>query len=318
MKGRDAALAIGLVLTTLVWGSAFTAIKVVVRVLHPVDLAIVRFLLASLGFLVVLLVLRRRGAATLRFSRRQWGGFALLGLTGIVGYHVALNVGEDWLTQTASEDTAAILSAFLISTNSLFTMLLSPWVTRERLGARRIVGIFISLAGTALLVLWGRGTLVDRASLVGILIVLAAPLSWAIYSVVAKRVLRRLSPFVVSAWATLLGTLFLLPLASRGIVDDLVRLTPVHWLWILLLSAGATFFGYLVWAYALHAWDASRVSTFVYLVPLFGVLVATLVEGERLTPQIAAGGGLILVGLYAANSAARPRPQEGRSGAPQT
>lgn len=305
MNRRDAVLSLALVLVTLVWGSAFTAIKVVVRVLNPVDLALVRFAVAAVGFAGLLLFLARRGTRVVGFPPRLWLTMAALGLLGVVAYHVSLNVGEERLTRTASQDTAAILSGFLISTNSLFTLLVASLVTSERWGGRRTGGILVALLGTALLVLWGRGDLVDGRSLVGILVVLLAPLSWALYTVLSKRVYGQIHPLVLTSWAMIFGTLFLLPWGTSHLGADLRTLEPSHWAWILVLSVGATFGGYLVWGMALRYWDATRVSSFVYLVPLFGVLVATLFEGEHLTPQIALGGALILAGLAMANTVGR-------------
>ncbi len=310
MNRRDFAVAGALVGTALVWGSAFTAIKDVVRVYGPVDLAILRFVVACVGFAAILVVLRVRGVPVATFTIRQWALLLVLGAFGVGGYHVALNTGEQLLTETRSEDTAAILSGFLISTNSLFTVLLAPWVVGERLGSRRVLGVLVALVGAGILVLWGQGDLVDRDSLVGILVVLVAPLSWAVYTVIAKRFIRGFHPLVLTSWAMIAGTALLLPFATPSTVEGLGRLQAAHWGWILLLALGATVGGYVVWTLALQQWDASRVSTFVYLVPLFGVVAATLIEHERITLEIALGGALILAGVYAANSAARPaRPE---------
>lgn len=313
MSPRDALITLLLVATTLAWGSAFTGVKVLVRVMDPVDLAILRFLMSGVGYVGLLYWLKRRGTRWTPVRRRHVRWAFVAGAFGVVAYHVSFNVGEDWLTQTASEDVAATLTAFLIATNSIFTLMLVPFVTRESLGSRRVGGILVSLVGIGVLVLWGRGVLVDRASLTGMLIVLIAPLAWAVYSVFTKRVFKGVDPLQWTSMAMLAGTLLLFPFAGTGLVAQTMSLEPVHWLWLLLLSMGATFGGYLAWGYALNHWDASRASTFVYLVPLFGMSIATLVEHERITWQLLAGGALVLAGLWLSNATPRVSPVAARA-----
>lgn len=299
-----------LVATTLIWGSAFTAIKKAVAVLSPLDLAVLRFVLSSLLFAGLLLTLTRRGARFPRYTPVQWAWLALAGFLGVAAYHVSLNTGEDLLTRTSSEDVAAILAAFLIALVPLFTLLLAPLFVRERFNPRRLGGILVALVGTGFLVFWGRGVPIEPDALAGALVVLAAPLSWALYTLTIKRHFQGEDPLVLTSWAMICGTLFLVPLASDHFVADLGKLGPELWAWVLLLSAGATVFGNWAWNYALSHWEASRVGTFAYLVPLFGLLVARTQAGERITWQILVGGGLVLAGLWWANAVGSrpPRP----------
>lgn len=310
---REPFVALLLVLTTLVWGSAFTAIKKVVEVLHPIDLAFVRFALAGLLFVALLAERRRRGHALPALTPREWAVVALLGFFGVVGYHVALNGGEALLSATASEDVAAILSGFLISLNPLFTLFLAPAFLPERIGGRRAAGALVALVGASILILWGRGTLIGADALWGAVLVLVAPFSWALYTLLMKRLVRGYDPLDLTAYSMIAGTLLLLPFVSGRLWTDLGRLDAPLWGWLLVLAIGATFLGYLAWNYALSHWEAGRVSVFVYLVPLFGLTVATLQARERVTPQILVGGALVLFGVWWANRSATRAP--GRPGA---
>lgn len=299
---REPFLILLLTTTTLVWGSAFTAIKTVVAVLSPGDLAFVRFAISAVLFALVLWRLHLRGVELPLLTLRQWGLVGLLGFFGVVGYHVSLNGGEALLTRTASQDVVAVLSAFLISLNPLMTLLLSPFFVREPIGGRRALGVLVALGGAVILILWGRGTLIEPDALAGVLVVLVAPLSWALYTLLMKRLLPGFDSMAMTCYAMIAGTFLLLPFVSPTLPESLPRLSLAHWGWILLLSIGATFGGYLAWNLALSHWDAARVSSFVYLVPLFGILVARLQAHELITPQILVGGGLVLGGVWLANT----------------
>lgn len=313
---REPFIATVLLATTLIWGSAPTAIKKLVAVLDPVDLAFARFAISAVFFALLLVIQARRPAPLPVLTGREWGWVVLMGFLGVVGYHVALNGGEQLLASTTSEDVTAILAGFLISLNPLFTLLQAPAFTSERLGGRRTWGVLTALAGTAFLILWGRGVLIGPDALAGALLVLAAPYSWSVYTLVFKRYVRGHDPLAITAYVMIAGTLLLTPLVSPHFLADLNRMTPALWAWLLVLSLGATVGGYITWNYAVHHWDASRVSTFVYLVPLFSLAFAILQAHERLTLNIALGGTLIILGVWWANSSARAT-RAGRAATPQ-
>jgi drug/metabolite transporter (DMT)-like permease len=305
-----------MVATVVVWGSAFTGIKVLAAYLDPVDLAVVRFAFAVGPFVALWAVFRpkwrRRGRLD---AGGAWRVF-LLGALAVPCYHVALNAGEARMVATASVDVAASVSALLVATTPLFTFLLAVPLLGERATVRRVAGLIVALMGVGLLVVWGRGVRMEPAAMVGALLVLLAPLSWALYSVLLKRELSRGGgPLEWTTYTLLAGSLLMAPLTSTRIATGAAAMPAGAWVWAAWLGLAATFGGYVVWNLALRHWDATRVSSFVYLVPLSAITWAVLLADERVTVQLVAGGGLILAGVWLASSRRRRRP--GPNGRPR-
>lgn len=298
---RDAILTFALLATILVWGTAFTGIKVLVQYLPPADVAVLRFFFGAIPFLGLWAARRRAWRRRRPMDARGALRILVLGALAVPAYHVALNWGEQILTTTASHDVAAGVSALLVATTPGFTFVLAVPALGERATLRRVAGLLVALLGVALLVFWGRGVPAEPAAIRGGLIVLLAPVSWAVYSILIKKELERLGPVELTTYSLLAGTALLAPFSLRGIWTAAPTLPLEAWVWAVWLGVAATFGGYVVWNVALQHWDATRVSTFVYLAPLAAVGWAVVLVDERVTWAMAFGGALILVGVWLAS-----------------
>lgn len=312
---RDAVLTLALLATILVWGTAFTGIKVLVQYLSPADVAVLRFLFGAVPFVGLWIVKRRAWRRRPPMDARGALRILLLGALAVPVYHVTLNWGEQILTTTASHDVAAGVSALLVATTPGFTFILAVPALGERATVRRVLGLLVALVGVALLVFWGRGVPTEPAAVRGGLVVLLAPISWAVYSILIKKELRRLGPLELTTYSLLAGTILLAPFSLRGLWDAAPTLPLEAWVWAVWLGVAATFGGYVVWNVALQHWDATRVSTFVYLAPLAAVGWAVVLVDERVTWAMAFGGALILFGVWLA-SGRRGQTTRGRSNGP--
>lgn len=298
---QDAVLTLALLATILVWGSAFTGIKVLVQYMDPAEVAVFRFLFGAVPFLGLWIAKRRAWRRPRPMGARGALRILFLGALAVPAYHVTLNWGEQMLTTTASHDVAAGVSALLVATTPGLTFLLAVPALGERATPRRFAGLLVALVGVALLVLWGRGVPTEPAAIRGGLVVLLAPASWAVYSILIKKELRNLGPLELTTYSLLAGTVLLAPFSLRGIWDAAPNLPLEAWVWGVWLGVAATFGGYVVWNVALQHWDATRVSTFVYLAPLAAVAWAVLLVDERVTWAMVLGGALILFGVWLAS-----------------
>ena len=128
------ALAAALVL----WASAFAGIRAGLRAYSPGQLAVLRFVVASL-----VLALYAGIAHFRRLQARDLPGFALNGIIGITFYNLALNYGETRVSAGAA--------SLLIASVPIWTALLASFTLHERLAPRRWIGVFVSFAGVALI-----------------------------------------------------------------------------------------------------------------------------------------------------------------------
>ncbi len=278
---------LGLVVVVVVWGGAFTAIRILVRHASVFTVGFLRFVLTTAGLLVVMAVLKPERR---RIEPADRGRVLLLALTGVVIYHLSLNYGE----HSVSADVASLIVASM----PVMVALLSRFWLRERLGRTKWAGISIALAGVVLLVTKGTpGASLEITNVGGAAIVALAPLSWATYTVASKPLVAKYGPLPLLTLAMGLGTLLLAPVGLPSTIRDLGRLSLGDWGWLAFLAFACSTFAYAVWFYALRALRPSEVAVWVYFVPLTALAWAALVLDERLTAYVLLGGAMVLAGV---------------------
>ncbi len=264
------------------WGPSFVATKVALREAPPFTIAFLRFLVASC-FLYPLWWISNERAALNSISRHS---LLLGGLVGVALYFVLENLG---LQLTTASDAALLMAAIPV------ICLLSEAVWfRQALSRRRSLGIIVSMLGVFLVV--GQApTLGGGAQLLGDVLVIAAALCWAVYSLLG-RTLNQYPKLTIVTHQTLYGMLMLFPCA----LSESARwqtLSLVASLSILYLGLMCSAITYLLYNYALKRLEASQVSTFLNLVPVVGVFAATLLLGEHIRAIQILGGVVILAGV---------------------
>ena len=233
------------------------------------------------------------GALRSTLRPRDWGIVVLLGLFGNTLFHSLLIMG----VHRTSPGHAAILVAL----SPVLAALLARLLYGEPVGARRMGGIALGFLGVAVIVLRGSH---GAASTLGDLLSLGASLSWALYTVVGKRLLARATPLAVTTWATLIGVIPLVPFGAPGLRDvHWAALTPGQWLLLAYLSAGTIALANLLWYVALARTATARVVAFSFLIPLIATTIAVLAGQEALTLSLALGAAAVLGGVALAHRA---------------
>lgn len=295
---------LALLTTVVLWASAFVAIRAALGELGPGELAFLRYAVASV-VMVGLVALTRPSLP----PRGAWPRIIGLGLTGIAGYNLALNLGE----QTVTAGAASLLAA----TNPLITGLLAVVLLGERLAPRLIVGLGLGFAGAALIAIGdGSALTIDP----GALLVLVSAAALATYFVLQKPLLADHGPLVITACAIWVGTLTLMPFAGSA-VAAIGRTSPGTLAAAAYLGVFPAAVAYALWAYVLSQMPASRAANYLYGAPVAALVIAWLWLHEVPTPLVIGGGSLALVGVLIGTSHAgtqrgwplRWAPARGRS-----
>ena len=275
---------------TVAFGLSFVATKYALRGFEPLLVALLRFTLAG-GILWVVWRLRHRGE---RVSRRELGRLALLGFVSLTVYFSFENLG---IARTSASE-----AAILIATIPLFVVILNTFTLRERTTARQWSGIVLSFAGIAVLVLLGGGA-ASGGSLTGDLLVLAASLSAAVYSLFARSLLVSRPALFVTTFQNLFGALFMLPLAAvEAALVGVRQPTPGAAGGVLFLTLVCSVAAFLLLNYAFRFIAASEVSVFINLTPIVAVAAAYVVLGERFTAGQALAAAVVVAGVWLTNS----------------
>lgn len=272
----------GFVVLSLIWGMAFVAIRRADAELSPVNLALIRWFVASIPFAALLPVI---GRPKVRLDRGDVPRLLVIAFCNVVGYHVALNYAETTVS--------AGLSGLLISFAPIFTVILSYFLLKERVGARLLLGLVLAVAGAAVLSIGYIG-ISDLSSISGPGGVIIAALCYALFAVLAKPLVHKYGSAPTTILAGLLGTAMLLPLLSKGFFGQVESLSFYGWASVLYLSLLSTVFGYLLFYTLVSRGAVSRLSIQLYLVPVVSVIGGALLLRESFTASVLLGGGLML------------------------
>src|SRR5581483_4088755 len=191
-------------------------------------------------------------------------------------------------------------AALIIALNPVLTFVLALLLRVERFAAWKAGGIALAFAGVWQVIVYGAGKEVRGAYLVDALVLVLAPLSWALYTLLGKRLLgASASPLLLTYLTLAIGSLPTLPLA---IADPGFRAAVAHWDALrygaaLFLGLACSCIGYWLWNVALQQLPASTVAAFVFLNPPLALLSAWLWFGTVPGWGLLVGGVLVLIGV---------------------
>jgi len=286
-----------LVLLFVIWSNSFTAIKHLRTIFPPMELVLARFLPVSVFCLVYLLVSGERRRESAALLKNAWLKLAGLGLFGVVGYNYFLYVGQSEIKPGAA--------ALLTTLAPIFTLLLAVPLLKERVPVRRTLGILIAFAGLYIVVAWGRVGLgrvtgIANADIRYALITALAPLSWAIYTIIGKDLVKRYSAVTVTYLSLVIGAVPLLAAWGPHFPATVATMGWTYWAALAYLSIFCTIIGFWIWIMALEALPATSVASFVYLNPPLAALFGWMLFDEEITAMFIAGSAVVLFGLYLA------------------
>jgi len=176
---------------------------------------------------------------------------------------------------------------------------------REPFSRRRLLGTLVTFCGLAVVVLLGRigaagGTWIAADKLPYALLVLGAPLSWAVATIIIKPALKNHSAIVVNFISLSIGSLPLLLFIDRPFINLALSLRPLETGAAAFLSIACTILAFSFWNIAVKHWHASNVSLFVNLNPPLTAIFTYLFFGIGIGVYFFAGGAVMLAGIVLA------------------
>lgn len=286
---RKLFLYILLALAALFWGSSWVVVKFLTANVDPIVIATGRFILVSIIFLPVAFWLHMKGE---RVEKDDLAILIPLGIFGVALLYV--------LQYSGVSLTTAINASLMTTFNPTITLILSSFILKERVDAKKIAAILIAFLGAFLVITNGSMNFGMRINdITGSLLSLASTCCWAAYTVLSKKAVRKRSAIFLVVYTSILGTLFLLPIVLvTSSASEFLSLPLYSWAGFLYLAVTCTVFAYFAWSYSLERIDASQAAVFLYLVPLSSIALSYIFLGESLTQYSALGALLIFAGVY--------------------
>lgn len=275
MKPLHIALAI---LVAVIWGVAFVVSKFGLQSFTPPELTVLRFVVAALAVL------------WLPRPRIPWPVLIAIGLTIFTGQFLLQFFG-------IANGTPAGLTAVLVQTQALFTVLFAAIAIGDRPDGRQLLGMLVALAGVITICF----TVGDGVTPLGFTLTLSSAVSWAIGNVLVKR-LPKVDMLPLMAWASLVPPLpaYLISAVLDGPGALFTALEHASWSGLaapIFLGLFASVLAYAVWGHLLQQYTTGAVAPFALLAPCVGALTSAIVFGERFSALRLGGMAGILVGV---------------------
>jgi drug/metabolite transporter (DMT)-like permease len=274
-----------LLFCVIVWGWTFVATKVCLQYMSPLELVGLRFLI-GVPILSAVIRLKRIPFA---FSAREYGALMLGAL--IITTHFLLQA-------VALNYTSATKTGWIIAVSPLAMAVLSVLLLKEKIGRKETMGIALASAGIVVLVSNGALASLGWLKSVGDWLVLVSAHTWALYTIVTRNVSRSRNPLTVTVvvFAPLvLASLGYLLVSGRA--SALVSLPAPAIGGLLFLAVPGTLAQWF-WQIGTAKIGAARAGIFLYLEPIATAALAVPLLGEQFTLFTAAGGALVIAGVW--------------------
>lgn len=274
-----------------IYSLGWIIIKIGLNELPPITFAALRFTIAAC---LMLTFSARQFSALRNFTKKDWGIFFILGFVGVFLCYV--------FTFTALTFTTASEGGILINLDAIFIAILSILVLKERTNLfLKFVGFAIALVGMILIVTGGEFTygVLTSSRIFGDFLIIASAVCWAVYSVIGKTVTDRFEPVLVTGLSFAIGAPMLAIMSFA--IEDVGRIlvaSVISWSCVLYLGIANSIATLLFFICLKRNKEASRVSVFFLLIPIFVPILAYFIIGEIITYFTIAGAILIIFGIY--------------------
>ncbi|MCQ3936888.1 MAG: EamA family transporter [Chloroflexi bacterium] len=277
-----------------IWGGMYVVSKVVLEVIPPFSLLLLRLLMGALTLGIVIFFRNRKTGQKTAISKEFfWASF----LVGFMGYGVSLG-----FQFVGTKLSTASNGALVTSATPAFVLLFAPLLLGEQATPRRIAALVVSTLGV-LAVIDPRSAELSPPLFWGNMSLLAAALTWALYSVLVRRISKS-TDLLASSTIMLLGgvpssVLFgIWEVNSQGVGEITLGIAG-GLLFLGIISTAAAMF---LWNYAFAELPAAVASLTFFAQPVVGALLGWFFLAEEITPLFLAGGVLIGIGIVIASS----------------
>jgi len=277
-----------LFLCNLMWALQFTCIKLVQHQVGPLFSVWAPMTLATV-LLLPLVVWERRDAPR-RWRRSDILLYLVLAILGVFPGQVLVT----WGTRLSTASNAAIIVLAMPVCTAVFAFIFLG----ERMTLVRWISFAVALAGVLLCSQSDLRNMDFRSAyLAGNLLVLCGILGSSFYNSYGKKVLERYTPMEMLFFTYLAMFLIMTPLVvtrEREVLARLPDFTGSTWVGLAILTLFHNWLSMVLFLKALHKLDATQAALSNYLITMFGVPVAALWLGERLSAAAVVGGVLVL------------------------
>ena len=279
-------------LASLMWSGQGTAVKVLDRHLGPIAITFLPFFVTTILFAVLLVRMRRANPDAVKPSRQDWGKFIVAGVAG----QVLAQLGMTWGISKSLASNGAILNLLI----PVISAVLASLMLKERLTPLRIASLCIGLIGVVLLSVSDlrESSFGQMRFLIGNVMIFGGCLGSSFYNVYCKGLMRKFQEIEILIFSYITASVASIPLFIWVEPFHFKSFLAFDWkswaafAFLALFMYGASM---LLFFKALQHLDVTTASASLYLVPVFGVLIAFFLLGEHLNALAIVGAAVVLI-----------------------
>ncbi|MFW6138557.1 MAG: DMT family transporter [Spirochaetota bacterium] len=282
-----------MLIVALFWAIPHPLGRIILKKIHPFQLASVN-LIIGLGALLIYLVFSRKLGELFRLGPKDTVLSLLLGVFAFFFYQM--------FTFSALARIPASMNAILVSTNVILIAVLAVIFLGEKVSFFRAFGIASAAAGVFIITTAKNPAIGGNIEFLGPVFSILAALCFAIYAVMGKRVLSRNDPLIVSTLALFSG-MVLITIFTLATVGGEGLAGAGRTVWGILVPLSVAYIGvaYPLWFFSLKRLPASHISVYIYMTPVFAVILSLVILKESLSSNFWIGSFLVLVGIVSSN-----------------
>jgi len=290
-KRRAAWYFLLMALASLMWSGQGTAVKILDRDLGPIAITFLPFFVTTIGFLFLLVRIRRANPNAAKPSRQDWIQFVVAGVAG----QVLAQLGMTWGISKSLASNGAILNLLI----PVISAVLASLMLKERLTPLRITALLIGLVGVILLSASDlrESSFGQMKFLTGNILIFGGCLGSSFYNVYCKGLMQKFQEVEILIFSYITASIASIPLFiwvepfhfRAFLVFDLKSWAAFAFLALFMYGASM-----LLFFKALQHLDVTTASASLYLVPVFGVVLAFVLLGEHLNPLAIFGAAVVL------------------------
>ncbi|HZK25793.1 MAG TPA: DMT family transporter [Oscillospiraceae bacterium] len=298
MKTKEKLQAVfAIFVTTVFWGLSYSSTKVLLGTLLPAQIAFYRLLIACAALGLLFLATHKKSVQRKDLLRVMAGGFF-----GNFIYFLFENNGLRF--------TTAGMGSLIIATIPVLNVLVGAIIFKEKSNPQRWLGVLLSFIGVYLLIRSGHDGELSFTSLKGNLLVFGAACTWVIYTRLNEPLLQNYDSMVINLYQAATG-MFLLSGLALPQSAHAVLLQPEVAFNLLYLGIFCSAVAYFFYLYALQKLGAAAVTSFLNLIPVFGVLGGAVLLKETLVTGQLLGGAIVIVGVSLVTMTGKAQTQQG-------
>jgi drug/metabolite transporter (DMT)-like permease len=268
-----------------VWGLNWPILKIALSYSPPILFTGIRTLLGGLVLLIIAIPRYKR----LNF-KQTWQIYVICAVLNVILYHGLHTIGLNYMP-------SGLLAAIVFLQPVLVGVFAWLWLGEAMYGLK-LVGLMMGFVGVG--IISGAG-LLGHISMIGIILALGSSLSWALGTVYVKRIGKLVDSIWLVTIQFLISGFVLTAIGSRTENWSHIVWNSTFILCLLFIAIFVFALGWIVYFELIFAGEASKVSSYTFLIPTLAVLIGTLFMDEPFTFSLIVGLVLILISIYFVN-----------------